>query len=128
MVSNDAEFKPRRRNNEFRHLYLFRLLTKSEDANMLCQLTYDDNQSLRGYDGHPWDRFQDLNTIASSNLIKKAISAFPMLNITEPLYPLIPSPCTLHACENVNEEKLSENLLVKYQYLESACDRFTVYF
>ena len=125
---NANEFDIKTQNNEFIHLYLFRLLTTSEDSNLLCKLTFDDNQSLGGYDGQPWNTLHDLNTFASSKLMKKAMSAFPTLTITEPLYPKIPRPCRMHTYYNVNEKMLSENLLAKYQYLESACDRFTVYF
>ena len=128
LFSDATKFDIKTQNNEFMHLYLFRLLTKTEDTNLLCKLTIDDNQSLGGYDGEPWNALHDLNTNASSKLMKKAISAFPMLKITEPLYPKIPRSCTIHAYDNVNEKMVSENLLEKYQYLESACDRFTVYF
>ena len=128
LFSHANEFDIKTRKNEFIHLYLFRLLTKSEDTNLLYKLTFHDNQSLGGYDGQPWNTLHDLNTSASSKMIKKAISAFPMLKITEPLYPKIPRSCTIHAYDNVNEKMVSENLLEKYQYLESACDRFTVYF
>ena len=112
--------------NEYRQLFSFCLLSKSEKSNFLCSLTFDDTKSLGTYDGHPWGRWLDLNSPISSDVFK-TLSSKLIFNISQPFYPAIPQPAHFHAKSTVNRKRLSENLLSKYPYLESSCDRFTFY-
>ena len=137
-LSNTIE--TRERKNEYRPLYLFRLLDKSEDKKFLCSLTYDDSRSRASsnprftppeyrevYDGKLLHRVNQVNPLSPDKFDELLKFLFPSFNITTPFFPVVETPLGVYVSKEIDEEKLNENLLTKYPYLESKCNRFTFY-
>lgn len=134
MIFDSQELKQNERKNEYRQMHLFQRLVKSTEADFLCKLTYNDSKSLGTYEGRPWERLLKLRDMwpqlglsFSTKLFNDARLVFPSLNIAKPFFPQIPFPRSFRIYRDVTRERLSENLLEEYSYIESSCDRFTLH-
>ena len=134
MIFNTQECNHKRQ-NEYRQMHLFQRIAKIAKADLLCKLKFHNRDSLLGtYQRIPRNgsfkvrnMFLEQDASFSTKCFEEAILVFPSLNIPKPFFPEIPFPSGVYSFGEVTREKLSEDFVEKYPYIESSCDRFTMH-